>query len=85
MACCYDLFRYYDAGQEVALEQGCRFVPLWDDLNDPGLFHDGLHFNERGGEKLFNLLWPHLDALTKGLETQEKPWAEMPTYWDELK
>lgn len=59
------------------MEFGCEAVELWDELTDPAMFSDGLHFSETGGKKLFDLIWPAIERRTKDLEMIQKPWKEM--------
>lgn len=44
---------YYDAALEVAAAAGSPAAAFWDDLDDPGMFSDGLHFSAAGGGAVF--------------------------------
>lgn len=53
---------------EVATEMGTKKVDIYSEMMKEDDFQkylrDGLHFNQKGSELLFNLLWPIVDDLT---------------------
>ncbi len=45
--------RYYDACRRLAAKLGVDVLDFWDDLNDPKMFEDGLHFSAAGSDVVF--------------------------------
>ena len=68
---------YYDAARGVAAELKVDTVDIWDDLDHPDMFRDGLHFSERGNAVLFERLWPLIEKRTSALPTMFPDWKEL--------
>ena len=70
--------KYHQECVAVAKDRKCKHIPgVWEALDNPDCFKDGLHLSAKGSRILADLIIEELDQAVKDLDFVFPTWREL--------